>query len=400
MRSTARARASPGRPPGPGPVAGSRGPLGKPLELFGNITFDDAVAAYREQARGLVEGGVDLFLLETMPSLDQARAAVTAVKTLRSELPIVVSLTFNEEGVRRLPRTSRRTWWTWRNGTRPSSASAPGPAADARHGTTHGRRRVAREALRRSRGRAPPSSTVVTSTSGTPRSHGLLRAPLHLRGVSFVGLLRNDAAPHPNLVRSVRMVQPAREVVTSAGPGAGREARAVPGGEEPRSRASSGQFVVSVELDPPKGPTRPHRGPRPRRTRSTPSTWPTDRGRPPLSASLCVLFRTSRIDTILTTPAATGTAGSSPTCRRVRARPHPAITGDRRSSATTRTRRPCTTWTRSASSGSWTTQPAATSPALIGPALGIHIGCGAEFASRTGTRSAGWRRRSRRAPST
>src|SRR2546427_8051656 len=78
-------------------VAGSIGPLGKPLEPFGNIAFDDAVAAYREQAQGLVEGGVALFLLETMPSLDQARAAVTAVQTL-SELPIVVSLTFNEEG--------------------------------------------------------------------------------------------------------------------------------------------------------------------------------------------------------------------------------------------------------------------------------------------------------------
>ena len=52
------------------------GPLGKPLEPLGNITFDDAVAAYREQAEGLAEGGVDLFLLETMPSLDQARAAL------------------------------------------------------------------------------------------------------------------------------------------------------------------------------------------------------------------------------------------------------------------------------------------------------------------------------------
>jgi 5-methyltetrahydrofolate--homocysteine methyltransferase len=46
---------------------------------------------------GLVEGGVDLFLVETMPSLDQARAAVDAVRAL-SALPIVVSMTFNEEG--------------------------------------------------------------------------------------------------------------------------------------------------------------------------------------------------------------------------------------------------------------------------------------------------------------
>jgi len=78
-------------------VAGSIGPLGKPLEPFGNIVFADARAAYAEQAEGLAEGGVDLFLIETMPSLDQARAAVTAVRAV-SELPFAVSMTFNEEG--------------------------------------------------------------------------------------------------------------------------------------------------------------------------------------------------------------------------------------------------------------------------------------------------------------
>ena len=56
-RSTARERGSPARrPQGRALVAGSIGPLGKPLEPFGNIAFEDAVAAYREQAEGLAEG--------------------------------------------------------------------------------------------------------------------------------------------------------------------------------------------------------------------------------------------------------------------------------------------------------------------------------------------------------
>ena len=76
-------------------VAGSIGPVGKPLEPYGNIAFDEAVAAYRDQVEGLVEGGVDLFFIETMPSLDQARAAVTAVKAV-SALPFSVAMTFNE----------------------------------------------------------------------------------------------------------------------------------------------------------------------------------------------------------------------------------------------------------------------------------------------------------------
>ena len=81
-----------------GLVAGAIGPLGKPLEPIGSIRADEAQAAYREQAEGLLEGGVDVFVIETMPSLDQARAALAAVRSLGSELPVGVSLTFNEEG--------------------------------------------------------------------------------------------------------------------------------------------------------------------------------------------------------------------------------------------------------------------------------------------------------------
>src|SRR5258708_17657835 len=49
-------------------VAGSIGPIGKPLEPLGNISFADAVAAYREQAPGLAEGGGDAFIPGAKPS--------------------------------------------------------------------------------------------------------------------------------------------------------------------------------------------------------------------------------------------------------------------------------------------------------------------------------------------
>src|SRR5512141_2326816 len=83
---------------GRGLVAGAIGPLGKPLAPLGNVRAEEAREAWREQAEGLVEGGVDLFLLETMPSLDQALVALEAVRSLSTALPIGVSLTFNEEG--------------------------------------------------------------------------------------------------------------------------------------------------------------------------------------------------------------------------------------------------------------------------------------------------------------
>ena len=84
---------------GRGLVAGSIGPIGKPLAPLGHVTRDEATEAYREQVEGLVEGGVDLFFLETMPSLAQAEAALEAVRSIAPEVPVIVSLTFNEEGL-------------------------------------------------------------------------------------------------------------------------------------------------------------------------------------------------------------------------------------------------------------------------------------------------------------
>jgi methionine synthase I (cobalamin-dependent)/5,10-methylenetetrahydrofolate reductase len=77
-------------------VAGSIGPLGKPLRPLGNITVDEAFDAFKEQAQGLANG-VDLFMIETIPSIEEARIAIEAVRSV-SDLPIVAQLTFSDEG--------------------------------------------------------------------------------------------------------------------------------------------------------------------------------------------------------------------------------------------------------------------------------------------------------------
>ncbi len=78
-------------------VAGSIGPLGKPIEPFGRITLEQAKEGFREQAEALLEGGVDLFMIETISSLDEMTVAVEAVKAV-SNLPIVAQVTFTAEG--------------------------------------------------------------------------------------------------------------------------------------------------------------------------------------------------------------------------------------------------------------------------------------------------------------
>jgi len=78
-------------------VAGSIGPTGKPLEPIGKVKVAEAKEAFAEQAEALLEGGVDFFLIETISSLDEMAAAVEGVKSV-SDLPLIAQMTFTAEG--------------------------------------------------------------------------------------------------------------------------------------------------------------------------------------------------------------------------------------------------------------------------------------------------------------
>ena len=78
-------------------VAGDMTMTGQQLFPLGDLDFEELVTIYKEQARILEQAGVDLFVVETMMSLSEARAAVIAIREV-SDLPIMVSLTYNEDG--------------------------------------------------------------------------------------------------------------------------------------------------------------------------------------------------------------------------------------------------------------------------------------------------------------
>ena len=78
-------------------VAGDMAPTGKFLAPMGDMTFEELVDIYTEQAAALEEAGVDLFVIETMMTLPEARAAVLAVKSV-SRKPVFVSFTCDENG--------------------------------------------------------------------------------------------------------------------------------------------------------------------------------------------------------------------------------------------------------------------------------------------------------------
>ena len=78
-------------------VAGSIGPLGIRIEPWGKTGVDEAEAYFREQVEGLLEGGVDLFVLETFHDVNEIAAAIRAVRSL-SDLPVVAQVTTEEDG--------------------------------------------------------------------------------------------------------------------------------------------------------------------------------------------------------------------------------------------------------------------------------------------------------------
>jgi 5-methyltetrahydrofolate--homocysteine methyltransferase len=106
-------------------VAGALGPLNKTLSLspdvndpgFRALTFDEAVDAYYEQLKGLIDGGIDLILIETIFDTLNAKAAIFAVKkyfrdTKQESLPVMISGTITDASGRTLSGQTLEAFYT------------------------------------------------------------------------------------------------------------------------------------------------------------------------------------------------------------------------------------------------------------------------------------------------
>jgi homocysteine S-methyltransferase len=79
-------------------VAGSIGPLGVRIEPLGKTSFEEARTAFREQVAALIEGGVDLLMLETFGYVEELHQAVLACRDVNAKIPIVAQVTIDEDG--------------------------------------------------------------------------------------------------------------------------------------------------------------------------------------------------------------------------------------------------------------------------------------------------------------
>jgi 5-methyltetrahydrofolate--homocysteine methyltransferase len=100
-------------------AAGSMGPTTKAITVTGGVTFEGLLDSYYVQAKGLVEGGVDLLLVETCQDTRNIKAAILAIQKLSKEIgapvPFVVSVTIEPMGTMLAGQTVEAMWASLRH---------------------------------------------------------------------------------------------------------------------------------------------------------------------------------------------------------------------------------------------------------------------------------------------
>ena len=245
-------------------IGGSVGPIGRDLQL-GAWTMDDAYEAFREQIGALVEGGVDLLVLETFPSLQEAETALRAARSI-TDLPVVAMLNFNAD----LATPAGETAAEVVRGLAAAGADVVGVNCGVGP-------QAALDMLQQMAAACVEAGIemplAVKPNAGLPRivrgqevypSEPAYFADFALRakdmGAALIGGCCGTTPPH---------VRAMREALGSAGGAAvsslsphGAPQLDPPPLEEPagaaapsrlRDKLSAGKFVISVEIDPPRG---------------------------------------------------------------------------------------------------------------------------------------------------
>ncbi len=260
-------------------VAGDVGPLGVPLAPFGLVQPHEARAAFREQIQALNAAGVDVFVIETMTDLHEAREALLAAREVNPDLPVVVSVTFTRDDRTLLgdtPAQVARALHEWGADVIGANCSG-GPAQLLR-------------VLRAMREAVPDAVLWVKPNAGWPEQVSTGRvlypagpayfaeyAAAYARaGARFVGGCCGTTEAHIHAMRVTLEhlpadLQPEDVRVQVLGPAASpreavaRQARAgEASGEAPgeatdtppsrlAQRLAQGRFVFAVEISPPRG---------------------------------------------------------------------------------------------------------------------------------------------------
>ena len=240
-------------------IAGSVGPTGRTLPPIGTASPEQVRAAYREQISALLEGGVDLLIIETIPSLVEMREALLAARDV-SDLPIVAQLTFAQDG-----RTvSGNTSYEVVDELRAFAPDVIGAncSVGPRH-TLDVIRSMQRYAGSDLRLAGQPNAGWPMDVGGrviypsSPEYFSDYARDAAELGLALIGGCCGTTPLHIRSMRdaldALQIVEPeARRERIEVGPHRRREMVA-PDGPTLFARKLGQEFVVSVEIDPPKG---------------------------------------------------------------------------------------------------------------------------------------------------
>lgn len=242
-------------------VVGSIGPLGIKIEPWGEMSVDEAKEIFAQQAKGLLDGGVDCFILETFGDLNEIHQAIRGVREVCS-LPVIASMTITEDCTSLYgtpPEVFAKRLEEWGADVIGVNCSV-GPASMLE--AIERMSRITERWLS-----AQPNAGMPRNVSDrniylcSPEYMGKYAKYFLQRGVRIVG---GCCGTTPEMVRAirnaVRAYSPSHsrvqvELVAQAEVVEQCEVTPVPQAEKSRfgAKIARGEFVTSVELNPPRG---------------------------------------------------------------------------------------------------------------------------------------------------
>ena len=239
-------------------VAGAVGPLGVRIEPLGKLSFEEARDAFRRQVQALIEGGVDILILETFGYVDELHQAIQAAREVDSRIPVVAQVTLDEESNcldGSTPAIFAPRIEEWGADVIGCNCSVgPVPMLDSIE------RIRASTTLPLS---AQPNAGIPRSVEGrniylcSPEYMASYARKFVAAGVRLVGGCCGTTPEHIRLMKSCLRMTQARARTTE--PAAKVEARPVvhsvplEGRSRLGARLAAGEFVTMVEIVPPKG---------------------------------------------------------------------------------------------------------------------------------------------------
>jgi len=242
-------------------VAGAIGPLGLRIEPYGPTSFDEAKEMFRAQAVALLEGGVDLFVVETFSDVSEIREAIRAIREL-CDLPIIAQMTIMTDGntlFGTTPEVFTERLDQWGADVIGLNCGV-GPAIILN--ALEKMRAVTKKKLA-----AQPNAGLPRDVQGrqfymcSPEYMSKFAKRFIQAGAKFIGGCCGTTPSHIKLIAdAVRAASPRAQRVSSSAPAhveqiTPTDIKVVPPEERSKwgAKIAHGEFVTSVEVLPPKG---------------------------------------------------------------------------------------------------------------------------------------------------